>query len=65
MRLKHAISPEDRRRRVIAAAGLVAFGLAIAAVCLFAGKPMLDLLSDPERFRAWVDERGLGAGRLL
>lgn len=59
MRLKHAISPEDRRRRVIAAAGLVAFGLAIAAVCLFAGKPMLDLLSDPERFRAWVDERGL------
>ena len=49
----------NRRRRLIAAAGLTAFVLAMAAICLMAGKPMLTLLSDPERFRDWVDERGL------
>ena len=49
----------NRRRRLIAAAGLTAFVLAMAAICLMAGKPMLALLSDPERFRDWVDERGL------
>lgn len=63
MRLKSAVPPEDRRRRVIAAAGLASFGVAMAAVCLAAGRPMLDLLSDPDRFRTWVDERGLW-GRL-
>lgn len=63
MRLKSAVPPEDRRRRVIAAAGLAGFGVAMAAVCLAAGRPMLDLLSDPDRFRDWVDERGLW-GRL-
>ena len=54
-------SPEggNRRRRLIAAAGLTAFVLAMAAICLMAGKPMLTLLSDPDRFRDWVDERGL------
>lgn len=31
----------------------------MAAICLMAGKPMLTLLSDPDRFRDWVDERGL------
>lgn len=59
MRLKHAVTSQERRRRVIAAIGLAAFGLAMAAACLLAGKPMLDLLSNPERFRAWVEERGL------
>ena len=49
----------NRRRRLIAAAGLTAFVLAMAAICLMAGKPMLTLLSDPDRFRDWVDERGL------
>lgn len=49
----------NRRRRLIAAAGLTAFVLAMAAICLMAGKPMLALLSDPDRFRDWVDERGL------
>lgn len=63
MRLKSAVPPEDRRRRVIAAAGLAGFGVAMAAVCLAAGRPMLDLLSAPDRFRDWVDERGLW-GRL-
>lgn len=53
----------NRRRRLIAAAGLTAFVLAMAAICLMAGKPMLTLLSDPDRFRDWVDERGLW-GRL-
>ena len=62
MRWKQNDSPPaggNRRRRLIAAAGLTAFVLAMAAICLMAGKPMLALLSDPERFRDWVDERGL------
>lgn len=59
MRLKSAVPPEDRRRRVIAVVGVVVFVLTMAAVCLLAGKPMLNLLSNPDRFRAWVDERGL------
>ena len=66
MRWKQNDSPPaggNRRRRLIAAAGLTAFVLAMAAICLMAGKPMLALLSDPDRFRDWVDERGLW-GRL-
>ena len=62
MRWKQNDSPPaggNRRRRLIAAAGLTAFVLAMAAICLMAGKPMLTLLSDPDRFRDWVDERGL------
>lgn len=59
MRLKCTRPPEDRRRRVIAVVGVAVFVLAMAAVCLLAGKPMLNLLSNPDRFRAWVDERGL------
>ncbi len=59
MRWKHTVTSQEASPAVIAAIGLTAFGLAMAATCLLAGKPMLDLLSDPDRFRDWVEERGL------
>lgn len=33
-----------------------------AAACLWVGKPMLKLLSDPQQFRAWVQEKGWWGG---
>lgn len=51
------------QRRLISALGLVAFLLLSAAVFYYIGLPMLRFASDPERFRALVNEHGIG-GRL-
>ena len=42
----------------MALAGVIAFAAIIAALCLLLGKPILNLVSDPAVFRAWVAERG-------
>lgn len=47
-----------KRQKTKAIAGLIFFALIIAALCLFLGKPILNLVSDPAAFRAWVAERG-------
>lgn len=59
MNVRHEKDRAARRRRVIAAAGIAGFVALLAAVCVLAGKPLLSLLSDPERVRMWVDEHGL------
>ena len=54
---------EQRKKRAVA---LVCLGLFVAfslAVCWFVGKPMLQFVSQPEQFRAWVDSHGFW-GRL-
>lgn len=48
-----------RRKRGLAIAGTV-LGLAImVAICLIAGRPMVEFVSEPEKFREWVDRAGV------
>ena len=56
------ISPQ--RKKQLAWAALVIFVLLTAAVCWFVGRPMLRFVSEPEKFRLWVDGHGLW-GRVL
>ena len=52
--------PEERRRD--ARRGIVAVLLFLAttgALMLLIGKPLLQFIDDPERFRAWVDAHGI------
>lgn len=55
---------KDKNRKKIT--GIVIGGLVIlftAAVCWFAGKPMIEFVSDPQAFRQWIDSNGIW-GRL-
>ncbi len=49
----------DRKKKIWTALGLIGGLLLMAALCFWAGKPMLELVSNPEGFRAWVREQGL------
>lgn len=51
-------------RRIISALSLAVFLLLSAAVFYFIGLPMLRFASDPDKFRALVNEHGIG-GRLI
>ena len=49
----------DRAKKYIAAASITVFILLTLAVAWFVGRPMLRFVSEPERFRAWVDSGGV------
>ncbi len=49
----------ERRKKQLAIAGIVIFLLFSLAVCWFVGRPLLRFVSEPERFREWVDSHGL------
>lgn len=49
----------DRAKKYIAAASIAVFVLLTLAVAWFVGRPMLRFVSEPERFRAWVDSGGV------
>lgn len=53
----------DRKKKVIVSAVIAAVILLMAAVTYYVGKPMIKFVSEPERFRAWVDNHGIW-GRL-
>lgn len=52
-----------KQQKGVAIAAGVVFCLVTAALIVFAGIPMVRFASEPERFRAWVDARGV-LGRL-
>lgn len=52
-----------KQQKVLAAAAIVIFCLAAIALFVFVGIPMIHFASEPEKFRAWVDARGV-LGRL-
>lgn len=54
---------EQKRKRVIALVGLGLLIVFTAVVCWFVGRPMIQFVSQPEDFRAWVDTHGVW-GRL-
>ena len=45
----------EKQKRWIAGTGIFLFLL----LCIFAGKPLIQFVQEPERFRAWVDEQGI------
>ena len=53
----------EKHKKIIAGGGIILFLLLSGLVFWFAGKPLLQFVSEPEQFRIWVDERGIW-GRL-
>lgn len=49
----------ERKRKILAAAGIGAFLLLFLAAAWYAGRPMLRFVREPDKFRAWVDEGGI------
>ena len=45
----------EKAKKYIAAASIAVFVLLTLAIAWFIGRPMLRFVSEPERFRAWVD----------
>lgn len=57
-------APESRnqkRKRVKALVGVSIFLVFAGLTCWFVGKPFVEFVSEPERFRAWVESGGLWA----
>ena len=57
-------SISERRRRLSGGIAITLFLLALVIVTYLLGRPMIDLVKDPDNFRAWVDARGIW-GRLV
>ena len=53
----------DKHKKLISAAGIALFLLLSLAIFWFVGKPFLAFVSEPEKFRLWVDGHGIW-GRL-
>ena len=51
----------EKQKRWIAGTGIFLFLLLSVLICIFAGKPLIPFVQEPERFRAWVDEQGVMA----
>lgn len=49
----------EKQKRWIAGTGIFLFLLLSALIFIFAGKPLIQFVQEPERFRAWVDEQGI------
>lgn len=53
-----------RQRRIVSIISLVIFLVFIGLIGWFIGRPMIEFVSEPEKFQAWVDARGIW-GRVL
>jgi uncharacterized membrane protein YdjX (TVP38/TMEM64 family) len=49
----------QKQKRWIAGTGIFLFVVLSILVCIFAGKPLIQFVQEPERFRAWVEEQGV------
>ena len=52
-------SLSEKQKKALSAAAVVVFILFSVAVFWFVGRPLVRFASQPELFRAWVEERGL------
>lgn len=55
----------EQHKRLFAGTGIALFLLLSALVFYFAGKPLIAFVEEPERFRHWVEQRGLVANVLF
>ena len=49
----------ERAKKIIAAASIAVFVLLTLAITWFVGRPLIEYLREPEKFRTWVDEAGV------
>jgi uncharacterized membrane protein YdjX (TVP38/TMEM64 family) len=49
----------DRKKKVISILSLIVFILFFIAIFYFVGRPMLQFVSEPEKFRDWVQAQGI------
>lgn len=49
----------EKEKKLIGWAAIVIFVVFTAAVCWFVGRPMGKFVSEPEKFRLWVEDHGL------
>lgn len=49
----------EKHKKIIYAAGIAVFLLLSVAVFWYVGRPLLQFVSEPEKFRLWVDSHGL------
>lgn len=54
----------EKHKKFIVGGGMILFLLLSVIVFVYAGKPLIRFISQPELFRAWVDEKGF-FGRIL
>lgn len=50
-----------KQKRLLSGVGLGLFAAVFLLVCRYAGGPLVAFVREPERFRAWVDQRGAAA----
>ena len=55
----------EKQKKFFAGTGIGLFLLLSALVFYFAGKPLIAFVEEPERFRHWVEQRGLVANILF
>ena len=53
----------DRQKKIWGIAAIVCMVVFMGLLCWFVGRPMLRFVSEPEKFRAWINGHGIG-GRL-
>ena len=54
----------EKKKKIAGVISMIVFVLFMLLSCLFIGKPMLELVSEPEIFRDWIAEKGL-LGKLI
>lgn len=61
MTLRDKRSFTNKQKKIIMGIGIFLFAALCLLVAWFAGRPLLRFAGEPDKFRAWVDERGLWA----
>ncbi len=54
----------EKQKKIVGIVAFVLFCVFLAAVAFFIGRPMVKFVSEPDKFRDWVDEAGF-LGRVL
>ena len=59
----HKELTKTQQKIIAAVAGVIAIAV-IAYICIYIGKPLMQFITEPERFRMWVEQHGI-LGRLI
>ena len=58
--MKERKRPElsERAKKIIAASSIAVFAALTVAIAWFVGRPLIEYIREPEKFREWVDAAG-------
>ena len=51
----------EKHKKLLSIFSLVFFAVFMVVVFWFAGRPMIELVEDPDQYRAWIDGKGIWA----